>query len=143
MRSIRNLLTVVLLAAVALTAPAVTTPAGAATLSPGAGKNLGAATQATLAPDGTATPDVGVAGLVGCPANRWVQVSWFVHPFWPESHWYVADQPWIHVNWRWFSGGPLPYLEGSFYGRANITAPPSPYTSIEFWCSVDTNIQVA
>ncbi|MDW5326054.1 hypothetical protein [Plantactinospora sp. KLBMP9567] len=91
---------------------------------------------------GTGTARAGTAGLAGCWAGRWNQVASFVHPFWPEGRWYVADQPWIRVNWRWFSGGPLPYLEGSFTGRAHITAPPSPYTSIEFWCSADTNIQV-
>lgn len=74
-----------------------------------------------------------------CRANQWTQVEWYVGTIFLTKR-YTAGP--VNVQWRWFSGGLVPYWSGSFRGTACITIPPAFYTSLEFNPSADVTVQI-
>ncbi|MCG5217902.1 hypothetical protein [Streptosporangium sp. KLBMP 9127] len=105
-------------------------------------------TAATLAVGASAAPAQAASALGAstssaassfCFANQWTQVHWYINPFWPVSYRYHVPGGGL-VRWRWFSGGVPPYWENSFTGTGDIWTPPSPYTSVEFNCSNNSDV---
>jgi hypothetical protein len=76
-----------------------------------------------------------------CSRDRWTQVHWYVHPFWPSSYRYTVSSG-VRVDWRWFSSEPPFYWEGNFTSQGDIWSPPAWYTSVEFRCSPDSPVWV-
>lgn len=79
-----------------------------------------------------------------CPAGRFTQVIWVVHPRLP---WvilrYRTDVGGAFVDWRRFSVGVPPYWQGSFIGTTDFVFWVSDiYASLEFKPNRDVSVSI-
>ncbi|HEU5271381.1 MAG TPA: hypothetical protein VFU36_15755 [Jatrophihabitans sp.] len=75
-----------------------------------------------------------------CRAGQWTQVEWYIGTIWLTKRYAVGS---VHVDWRWYSAGLVPYWAGNFSGSACISIPPSVYTSLEFKPAADVNVIIS
>lgn len=84
-------------------------------------------------------PQPGAVVTRFCPAGRWTQIEWYVGTLWLTK---LYDAGGVHVDWRFFAAGIPPYWGGSFTGAAEISLPPSAYTSLELKPATDVTVRI-